>query len=252
MNTPFSLKNKTILITGASSGIGRATAVECSKMGARLIITGRNKERLNETLFLLEGTQHSTIIADLTTNEGIDEVIMQSDNIDGVVFSAGVAMVLPFQNCNIERIRNLMEVNFFSPAELARQLVKKKKLSSSAVSFVFISSIAGTQISIPGSSVYGASKAAITGLIKGMALELAAKKIRVNAISPGMIETEMTDETKELVSEEAIEIDKKRYPLGHRYGTPQEVAYAAIYLLSDASSFTTGSNLLIDGGYTLQ
>jgi len=140
-----------------------------------------------------------------------------------------------------------MNVNFFAPIELTRLLVKSKKISKGG-SIVFISSITGVYCSFVASSIYSASKGAINGLVKGVALDLAPKGIRVNSVNPGMIETDILSDSA--ITEDQLKEDMKRYPLG-RYGKPEEVANAVIYLLSDAASWTTGSNLLIDGGYTL-
>lgn len=250
MEHAFSLKNKKILITGASSGIGRAIAIECSKLGALLIITGRNEERLQNTFDNLNGSEHHQIIADLNTPEGIQQIIAGTEQLSGVVFCAGIAASLPFQFYTIDKVKPVMDTNFFSPLDLCLQLVKNKKINKSGASMVFISSISGTHVSYPGNSIYSASKAAINGLIKGIAIDLAPKKIRVNAVSPAMIETPMINILEEQVSKEAVDADKKRYPLG-RYGLPEEVAHGVIYLLSDASSWSTGTNLIIDGGLTL-
>lgn len=249
MYNPFTLDRKTILVTGASSGIGKAVAIECSKMGATVIITGRNEERLDDTFSQLEGDGHCAVIADLTTAEGIEKILQQSDQISGAVFCAGVIMVRPFHFCDIDNVRSLMDVNFFSPVHICQQLVKKKKVHRDGGSLVFISSVSGTLVSVPASSIYSASKGALNGLVKGMALDMASKKIRVNAVSPGMVETSIAVKAEEIVSSESIESDRKKYPLG-RYGKPEEVAHGVIYLLSDASQWITGTNLVIDGGFT--
>ena len=247
MYNPFSLKNKTILLTGASSGIGRATAVECSKMGAKVVITGRNEERLNETFLQLEGEGHFQIVADLTKEEDRNLLIEQSPMLNGLVNCAGLIKTLPFQFIKNEDLEEVMSVNFTAPTLITAQLVKKKKLGKGS-SIVFISSIAGLYGVTAANSMYAASKCAINGLAKNMALDLADKNIRVNTINPASVETHIYDEG--IFTTEQLEEDKKRYPL-KRYGKSEEVAYAVIYLLSDASRWVTGSNLLIDGGYTL-
>lgn len=246
---PFSLKEKTIFVTGASSGIGKAIAIECSKMGAKLVISGRNTERLNETFCQLEGEGHLQLIADLNETDAITNIIEQLPKLDGVVHCAGIAMPLPFQFVNEKKINEIFSVNFISPTLLTQKIIKNKLLSKNS-SIVFISSISGTFCSYIGGSLYSATKGAVNGLIKGLALDLSNKNIRVNSIAPGMIETSILSSGE--VANEQLEEDKKRYPLGKRYGKPEEVAYAVIYLLSDASAWVTGSNLLIDGGYTLQ
>ena len=247
MYNPFSLENKTILVTGASSGIGKAIAIECSKMGAQVVITGRNEQRLQETYGQLEGTQPACIIADLIKKEDIETLANQIDGLNGLVNCAGLTIPKPFKFLQEEDIQEVMTVNFYAPLLLTQLLVKKKKLQK-ASSIVFISSISGTKVSYIGNSIYSASKGAINGICKGLALELASQQIRVNTVIPGMVETNIVSGGE--VTQEQMETDKKKYPL-KRYGKPEEVAYAVVYLLSDASSWVTGSNLLIDGGYTL-
>jgi NAD(P)-dependent dehydrogenase (short-subunit alcohol dehydrogenase family) len=243
----FSLENKTILVTGASSGIGRAIAIECSKMGATVIISARNEERLNETLSNMKAGKHSIIVADISNATDLARLINESPVLDGLVNCAGLTKTLPFAFINSETLSSVMDVNFTAPTLLSAQLVKKKKFSKNS-SIVFISSISGVLCTVFANSIYSASKGAVNGIVKGMALDLAPKNIRVNSVNPGMIETHILDAG--VITEEQLEEDKKCYPL-KRYGRPEEVAYAVIYLLSDASSWVTGSNLVIDGGYTL-
>lgn len=244
---PFSLENKTILVTGASSGIGKAIAIESSKMGANVIVTGRNKERLNETFSLLSGKNNDIIIADLTNESELDFIVKDIAELDGLVHCAGMTMSKPFQFYSKDQIDTIMGVNFFSPLLLTQMLLKAKKIKRQS-SLVFISSISGVYVANVGNSMYSASKGAINGLIKGLALELAPKNIRVNSVNPGMVETNII--SSGVLSDEQLNEDKKRYPL-KRYGNPIEIAYAVVYLLSDASSWTTGSNIVIDGGFTL-
>ena len=247
MYNPFSLENKTILVTGASSGIGRAIAIECAKMGARVVATGRNETRLQETHSLLEGDQPDYIVADLSVNEDVVRVSKELSTLNGLVNCAGLTKVAPFPFATRDSFEEVMNVNFFAPTELTRLLVKSKKIGKGS-SIVFISSVSGVYCSAIASSIYSASKGAVNGLVKGIALDLASKGIRVNCVNPGMIDTHIFSEGK--ITQEQLKEDMERYPL-KRYGKPEEVAYAVIYLLSDASSWTTGSNLLIDGGYTL-
>jgi NAD(P)-dependent dehydrogenase (short-subunit alcohol dehydrogenase family) len=250
MYNPFSLENKTILVTGASSGIGRAIAIECSKMGATVVITGRNEERLINCFNELVGDSHHYVVADLANEEEIKTLVKGIGAITGVVHCAGIGISLPFQFCNSDKVKNVINVNLISPIELSYQILKAKKNSKTGFSIVFISSIAGNIVSYPGNSIYSASKAGISGLAKGMAIDLAAKNVRVNTILPGMIETPMIEGLSERVSQEALDTDKKRYPL-ERYGYPKDIAMGTVFLLSDASAWITGSNLVIDGGFTL-
>ncbi len=246
---PFSLEGRTVLVTGASSGIGRATAIECSRMGAKVLLTARDKARLEETLRRMENPErHSVVLGDLSVEEDLARIVdAVSEPLDGVVQCAGFTTPKPFQFFSEKDIDGLMGVNFKAPALLTQRLLRKKKLRKGC-SIVFISSISGVCISLIGESVYSASKGAVNGLVKGIAIELAAKSIRVNTVTPGMINTHILDSGE--ISEEQLKEDVKRYPLG-RYGEPEEVAYAVVYLLSDASRWMTGGNILIDGGYTL-
>ncbi|WP_455584536.1 SDR family NAD(P)-dependent oxidoreductase [Bacteroides sp.] len=246
---PFSLKGKTILVTGASSGIGRAVAIECSKMGAIVYITARNKKRLEETLEQMEQPElHTMKSANLARREELENLTGDlPDCLDGVVQCAGLTITKPFVFVSEDNMHDVMAVNFEASVLLTQLLLKKKKILKGA-SLIFISSISGVYVSLVGNSIYSASKGAINGISKALALELAGKQIRVNTITPGMVETNIIAEG--IISDEQLTEDTKRYPL-KRYGKPEEVAYAAIYLLSDASKWVTGSNLLIDGGYTL-
>lgn len=247
MYNPFSLENKKILVTGASSGIGKAIAIECSKMGAEVIITGRNEERLAETYRELVDEHPAYIVADLTKEEDIERLVALTDSLNGLVNCAGLTIPKPFKFLQESDIETVMTVNFNAPLLLTQRLVKKKKLEKGA-SVVFISSISGTKVSAIAESIYSASKGAVNGLCKGLALELAPQQIRVNTIVPGIIETSIFSDGA--ITEEQLQQNMAKYPL-KRYGKPEEVAYAVVYLLSGASGWVTGSNLLIDGGYTL-
>lgn len=244
---PFSLAGKSVLVTGASSGIGRATAVECSRLGARVVATGRDRERLQETLGLLEGEGHSLIRADLTDGGDVGRLADGAGALDGVVLCAGKGLTLPFPFCTRERYDDLFAINFFSPVETLRLLVRKKKINRGG-SVVFVASIGGTGIFSVGSGVYGASKAALVSAMKFCAKELAAKKIRVNSVNPGMTNTKLI--RRGTLTEEQLRADRERYPL-KRYGEPEEIARGIVYLLSGASSWVTGHCLVIDGGISL-
>ena len=244
---PFSLVGKTILVTGASAGIGRAIAICCSQMGANLVITGRNENRLSETFSLLEGTENQQICADLTNSSELEKLVQSLPKLDGIVNNAGIAKPLVLQLTEQEDVDEIMQINALVPMNLTRLVLQNKKLNKGA-SLVFISSINGNNCAYIGSTIYAASKSALTGFMKAVALELAPRGIRANCINPGMIETDLLKSGS--IGEEELEKDKLKYPL-KRYGKPEEVANAAIYLLSDASQWVTGSSLLIDGGYTL-
>ena len=244
---PFTLKGKTILVTGASSGIGRATAIACSKMGATMIITGRNQERLDQTFSQMEGNMHNALSADLCNEEGRKILLSSIDKIDGVVHCAGISGHKLFQFLKEHEIKEMFDINYITPLLLSRDFIKNKKINKGG-SIVFITSTSGIISSYLGGSLYSSTKGALNGLIKGMALELAPKNIRVNSVMPSMVSTPIMDGGQ--LTDEQFEEDKKRYPL-KRYGYPEEVAYAIIYLLSDASAWTTGTNLLLDGGLSI-
>jgi NAD(P)-dependent dehydrogenase (short-subunit alcohol dehydrogenase family) len=247
MNTaynPFSLARKTILVTGASSGIGRATAVSCAKMGADVVITGRNQERLSDTLAQMPGTQNLSIAADLTDAEQIDALVADIPQLNGVVHCAGIGDRTLLKMAREKDIERVMSANFNAPVLLQRALLKKKKIQAEA-SIVFIASRAPFAPTI-GNGLYAASKGAMLAYAKVLGLELAPQLIRVNCICPAMVWTELVERDATLTGADYHEAEKN-YPL-KRYGKPEDVANLAIYLLSDASCWMTGSNIDITGG----
>ena len=243
---PYSLDGKTILITGASSGIGQTTAIECSKLGAKCVITGRNVERLQQTMDLLEGSGHIQIIADLSTQEGIDLIAEQSPIVDGLVNNAGTGRRKPVAYYKQEDLEFVFQTNTFAPMLLTKGLLKKKKIAKNG-SVVFTSSVAAFSSDL-GNGIYGASKSALMAYMHYCAKELAEKGIRANAVHPGMVETKLIHGGA--ISEEQLQEDMKKYPL-KRYGSSEEIAWAIIYLLSNASAWVTGTSLIIDGGLLL-
>ncbi len=245
---PFSLSGKTILVTGASSGIGRSAAVECSRLGAKLIITARNSERLKETLDMLDGDGHKMIICDLSNSEQIDEMIAQLPELQGVVNNAGFTKIQPVQFIKEDVLKEMLQVDTIAPRMILKSLVKKKKIKSGA-SVVFTSSLAGIGRVSVGNSMYASCKGAISTFMKGAARELSDKNIRVNAVCPAMVDTGILDSGT--ISKEQLDIDRLKYPL-KRYGRPEDIAWAMVYLLSDASSWVTGTNMIIDGGIMLK
>ena len=244
---PFSLVGKTILITGASSGIGRATAIECSKLGATCVITGRNEERLNETLSQMLGEGHVSIVADISTEEGIDTLVERSPSVDGLVNNAGVSGNKPIKFYKQDDLDRIFQTNAFAPMLLVKGILKKKKINDGG-SIVFTSSVAAYNSSL-GNGIYGSSKAALAAYMRYCARELAAKKVRANSIHPAMVETPLIHGGS--ISEADLQNDMAKYPLG-RYGKPEEIAQMIIYLLSDASAWVTGTSMLIDGGISLK
>lgn len=240
---PFTLEGKTVMVTGASSGIGRGIAVACSKMKANVIINGRNRERLNETLSQMYGVGHSIIAVDLTDAATMSSIISALPKLDGVVHCAGIGERTLCKNVQETDIDKMMGVNFKAPVMLQTELLRQKKINKGG-SIVFVASIASDSPSI-GNSLYAASKGAIIGYANCLQLELAPRFIRVNCISPAMVWTDLV--FKGGVTEEELRIDEQKYPL-KRYGTPEDIANLAVYLLSDASTWMTGSNVRITGG----
>ncbi len=247
---PFTLEGKVILVTGASSGIGKAAAIECSKAGAKVILTARNEERLKETHDQLADAENQPdwISADMQKDEDILSLVEQLPVLDGVICNAGISINVPIAFIDREKIQQVLDVNTIAPILLTRQLIKKKKVAKGG-SIVFTSSISGNNTVTVAHEMYSASKTAITGFMRNAALDLAVKGIRCNAVHPGMINTPMVHSGK--YSEEQLQKDMDNYPL-HRFGEPEEVAYAMIYLLSDAAAWVTGHSLVIDGGLTLK
>lgn len=244
---PFSLEGKTILVTGASSGIGKATAIECSKLGAKVIATARNKERLEETMSELSGEGHKMFLCDLTDSKAMAEMVSQLPVIQGLVNNAGIGEMLPVNFIREEKLKNILQTNTISPIMLLKILLKGKKISNNS-SIVFMSSISGLGYASLGTSMYATSKGAISTFVAGAAYELANKNIRVNAVCPGMVETKLIEPNT--LTTEQLDENRAVYPL-KRYGQPNEIAWAVIYLLSNASNWVTGINLVIDGGITL-
>ena len=248
MYNPFSIADRIILVTGASSGIGRSTAIECSRMGAKLVITARNEVRLQETLKALEGEGHLAVVADLTNEEQMDRLVEQVPALYGLVNNAGVTETLPTQFIKREKLEKVLEINTIAPILLTQKLLKNKKITTGG-SIVFTCSISGTHIGVYGNVLYSTSKGAINAFVKNAALDLSQKRIRVNEVCPGMIDTRILDGSS--ITPDFLTAEMARYPF-KRFGKPEEVAYGIIYLLSDASSFVTGTGIVIDGGFTLQ
>ena len=243
---PYNIEGKRILITGASSGIGRATAIECSKLGATCVLCGRNEERLQETLSQLEGVGHVTIAADLLKAEDLQRITANCDKLDGVVLNAGINLMAPIYFLKEEDVNQVFATNTLAPMHLMQALLKARKINAKA-SLVFTSSIDALNPDVS-SSAYAASKAALTSFMRSCAKELAPRQIRANAVHPGLVETGMKHNG--MVSDEDLEKNKDLYLL-KRYARSEEIAWAIIYLLSDASAFVTGSVLTIDGGISI-
>ena len=247
---PYSLTGKTILVTGAGSGIGRATSVECSKLGARLVLVDINPDSLSETLTMLENPslEHLSFTVDLCDEEAIRELVGSIPVLDGVSNNAGITKLAPVPFISVEDFERIHRVNLLAPMLLTKHLVKKKKIVKGG-SIVFTASAGGVFVSSYGNAIYATSKCGVDGYMRTAALELAAKGIRCNSVNPGMVETPLINRGQ--ITQEQHLKDMENYPLG-RYGKPEDVAFATIYLLSDASCWMTGTALKIDGGLTLK
>lgn len=242
------LKDKHILVTGASSGIGRQIAITASQLGACITIIGRNVENLQETISLLQGDGHKMFSIDISINEDIEKLISLCSSFDGVVFNAGVVEYLPVKFLNSSKVDFVFSVNFNSNVILSQQLIKNKLINKKG-SLVFISSIS-SKLGVSGTAMYSASKAALCSFSKVLASELASQGIRSNSVCPGIVTTTMTESATSVVSVEEMKKAALDYPLG--YGEVSDVAGLVMYLLSDISKWMTGSELIIDGGYTLK
>lgn len=247
MYNPFSLEGKTILVTGASSGIGRGICTDISKMGATVHLLARNEQRLNETLQQMEGVGHQLHQVDICNKEGVIELIDSLPPLDGVVLCAGIIKTMPVKNISEDALEEIFNTNIMADIRMVSRMLKKKKLKKGA-SVVFISSVSTFNVKV-GNSLYSATKGAVNSFAKAMALEVSKQSMRVNCIQPGFVPSS-------ILSSGAIEEDAflkfyaERHPLG--FGTPSDIANGCIYLLSDASRWVTGSIFTLDGGYTLQ
>lgn len=231
------------MVTGASSGIGRAIAIICSKMGAKVVINGRSISKLKETSNQMMPDSSIIMAGDLTDAPTLASLVESLPKLDGVVHCAGIGQRIPCKDLQIDDINHVMDVNFNAPVMLQAELLRQKKIIKAA-SIVFVASIASWSPSI-GNSIYSASKGAIISYANCLALELAPRKIRVNCISPAMVWTDLI--INDGIDEEQLKEDEQKYPL-KRYGQPDDIANLVVYMLSDASSWMTGSNVKISGG----
>lgn len=243
MDNPFSLSGKTILVTGASSGIGRSTAELCARMGARVILTGRNIERLQQTLDTLHGDNHVRIDVDLTEIAQRNRLVQEVPELDGIVHCAGVGHRKPAKYLTEQDITMVMSINFNSAVLLQAAIMQAGKIKKGA-SVVFLSSRAA-EIPATANALYSASKGALVSYAKCLSLEVAPRKIRVNCICPAIVRTPLW--LDEGITEEELREQESRYPL-KRCGQPEDIANLAVFLLSEASSWMTGSCIDITGG----
>lgn len=244
---PFSLEGKTILVTGASSGIGKATAILCADMGAKVIAIGRNEHRLEETMGSMSGEGHVKFVFDLNDERAVDKALSEISLIDGLASCAGVANMNPFQFVSRQEMDGVFLTNFFSPVMMVNKLLKAKKLQKGS-SIVFVSSVDGPKVVHAGNSVYSASKSALVGMARNLAIDLIGKRIRVNCVLPGTTDTEMIRTAN--VTEEMLQETAKSLPM-KRFAKPDEIAAAITFLLSDASSYMTGTEIVVDGGSSI-
>ena len=247
MDTAFHLTNKTILVTGASSGIGKQVSIDVSKMGGKVILLGRNIDRLNSTLIELTADKHQSFNIDLTNDNERSELIKELPKLDGIVHCAGVVNPYPIQFLTQKKIDETLNINYEVPVLLMSELIANRNLNKKA-SIVFLSSISG-QHPHKGGAMYSGSKAAIEAFSKVLALELQNQGIRSNCISPGMVRTNMYEQAESGMSKESMDEHVAQYPLG--VGFPEDISNATIFLLSDASRWMTGTNIILDGGFLL-
>lgn len=246
---PFDLSGKRILVTGASSGLGAAIARDCARMGAELIITGRDKNRLNQTLNILQATSeqhHLSFVADLTIAEQRAELVASFDKeLNGLVHSAGISRLCPVRMMGGEHLREVHNINVEAPMLLTQALLRRNMISTNG-SILFIASIAA-HIGVAGVGAYSGSKAALIAMARCLAMELVKRKIRVNCLSPALVETPLLEATAQIIG--SLDDERKSYPLG--FGKPEDIANASIFMLSDASRWITGTTLILDGGLTI-
>lgn len=245
MENLLSLQGKHILLTGASSGMGRVFAQMIASQGAKLSLLARNEERLCQTLETMDGDGHEIFVCDLTNEDMLKDVVSKIDKLDGIVLCAGINDFVPLKFIKQSNISKMFQTNFFSHLILVQMLVKKKLVNKNA-SIVFISSLS-SMLGVQGTLLYASSKAAINSAVRVMASELANLKIRVNAICPGIVKTEMLSNTN--INEDTFTKQESQYPLG--LGTAKDVGNAVLFHLSDLSRWLTGQCMVLDGGFTL-
>jgi len=245
------LEAKTCLVTGASSGIGRAIAQAAASAGARLILVGRNPDRLSETLATLPGTGHNLLPTDLADPERylpeIQAVLDQHKPIDGFVHAAGEELTLPLRMLTAKHYHRLFAINTVAAFELTRLCARPSLVPASGASHVYLASVRASR-GQPGNAAYCASKGALVAGMRAIALELAPKNVRINTISPGMVTTPMSDTMFSRLPPDAAASIKAMHPLG--LGMPEDVAEFTIFLLSSNARWITGSDLICDGGYS--
>jgi NAD(P)-dependent dehydrogenase (short-subunit alcohol dehydrogenase family) len=243
---PFSLEGKSVLVTGASSGIGRQCAISCAALGARVLATGRDPARLAATVEVLEGAGHRALAADLTGEAGLEAVAAAAERLDGIAHCAGIARIAPLRMASAKAIAEVFDANFAAPILLTQRLLAGRRLARGA-SIVFVAS-STAHIGNLATGLYAASKGALIPAARALALEVGARHgMRVNCISPGYVDTPLLKGLNDGVA--SIEHDYALAPLG--LGQPEDVANAVLFLLSEASRWITRATLIVDGGLTL-
>ena len=246
MINPFSLEGKTILVTGASSNIGRQIAIKCSEMGAKVIVSARSVERLQETVSKMEGEGHQIIDCDLSDVDQIPALVDQVSDLDGIIMCAAIFRTTPIRNNRRKYTEEMFNTNTFANIDLVQLLLKKRKIKDGG-SILFISSVAAHR-PYAGNALYSASKGAINSFCQVLAIEQGCKKIRANCISPGIIKRDL--QIREgAVTQEELKKEEARFPLG--FGHTEDIAYASVYMMSDASKWVTGTNMIVDGGQSI-
>lgn len=247
---PFNLRGKIIIVTGASSGIGRQCAIDFSRMGATVILIARNEERLAQTLSEMSGSGHSSISADLTDFNNIhgivESIVLSNGKVDGLVNCAGISTTLPLKLISTEKLDEFFKANVYTALELTREVLKVKNINPGG-SIIFFSSIMGC-VGESGKSLYSMTKGALIAASRSLACEFAKRQIRINCISPGAILTPINENMPHMADPEQRKLLEAKHPLG--LGQTTDISSACIYLMSDASRWITGQNLIVDGGYT--
>jgi NAD(P)-dependent dehydrogenase (short-subunit alcohol dehydrogenase family) len=250
--SPFHLLDKNVIVTGASSGIGRQCAINCSRMGANVILLGRNKERLDETLNCLKNKfNHLYYSVDLLEYGKVDEIvkelILQKGKIHGLVNCAGISTTLPLKMITPQKMDDFLHTNVHTSMNITRLVAKQASFSEDGGSIIFISSVMSV-VGESGKTLYAMTKGALLAASKSLAIEFAVRKIRVNCISPGVVETPLSSKSVYSQNEDSLIKIRNLHPLG--FGNTEDVANACVFLLSDASKWITGINLIVDGGYS--
>jgi NAD(P)-dependent dehydrogenase (short-subunit alcohol dehydrogenase family) len=249
MINPMDLSGRNIIVTGASSGLGRETSILLSQLGAHVVLVGRNETEMQKTLSLMEGSDHYVKIFDLTEVDEISKwmkaIATEIGPLSGLVHSAGISVTLPLRGTSTKMLEEIMRINFTAAVNLTKA-IRLKGVRAESVSIVYITSLAGLT-GTPGLSVYSGSKGALISFCRSAAVELAKEGVRINSVAPGLIMTEMGEKTKTILPTEHFEALEEKHPMG--FGSPIDVANAVAFLLADTGKWITGTTLVVDGGF---